>query len=232
MSWQSPVDFKQAASGDLLVTGWTPVKGSPDRIHLEVEGDVCLECQRSIARSARAVEGAPVSVELLSMIERADKSFRAYQKALELLSYRARSRRELEVRLHQEVDDRGIVDGVLAQLEAQGYIDDEEFARMFIRDRIHLKPRGPYKIASELYEKGIDRSMTERLFQEELEEMGTSERALARQVAQKWLDGRGRRKEGEDFWNYRKRLLSKLARSGFNGSISRSVAQDLLEHPE
>lgn len=232
MSWEAPVEFDTAASGELIVTGWKSVKGAPDRIQLLVEGEVCLECERSIARRARAVEGASVSTELLSMIERADKSFQGYQKALELLSYRARSRRELQRRLNQQIGDRAIVDGVLAQLDADGHIDDEEFARMFIRDRIRLKPRGPYKIASELYKKGIDRSMAERLFQQELEKMDTTERELAMQVGRKWLDGRGKQKEDEDFWNYRKRLLSKLARSGFNASVGRQVANDLLDAPE
>lgn len=231
MSWTPQVDFSDVPKGSWVVTDLSPVKGSPDRLIVEVEGEPALECQQSIIRRARVVEGAGVSSELLGKLERADQGFRAYQKALELLGYRARSKTELRRRLRQEVDSNEVVEEVLEQLEQDGYIDDEEFARMFIRDRIRLKPRGPYKIASELGQKGIDPDRARDLFFQELEEMDTTEIQLAREVAEKWLSGQGSRKGEEGFWKHRKRLLSKLGRSGFNRNTARQVANELLDEP-
>ena len=82
------------------------------------------------------------------------------QQALDL-AYRylgKRDRTESEVRRHlaaKDVDDTAI-DGVVAALVRQGYVDDARYARTFAEDRRKLDDWGPERIERRLLTLGVD----------------------------------------------------------------------------
>jgi len=101
--------------------------------------------------------------------------------ALDLLARREHSRRELARKLATRgIQDRAVVDEVLAALEAEGLLSDVRFVEQFIWSRVQ-RGAGPLKIHAELRERGVD----ERLIEDSIEALADDWPALLREVREK-----------------------------------------------
>jgi regulatory protein len=87
-----------------------------------------------------------------------DKAFEtAYELAVRYLARRARSCFEMRQYLsRKKFLDTEIIDSVIDRLVCEGYLDDQAFARLFIRDRVRFKPKSRYAMGYELKARGID----------------------------------------------------------------------------
>lgn len=90
----------------------------------------------------------------------------AKERALQLLGYRDRSAAELERRLSDSGYPRHIAQPLVSRFAELGLIDDERFARAWIRTRVACG-LGARRISRELAEKGIDRDIIELALSQE-----------------------------------------------------------------
>lgn len=107
-------------------------------------------------------------------------------KALRLLSYRPRSIREIKQRLTKTNADTNTTNRVITNLIDQNLLNDQEFARWWVEQRVKFRPRGNYALTQELVQKGIDREIIDSVllsFDAELE--------LAKKLPQSKLSSRG-----------------------------------------
>jgi regulatory protein len=86
---------------------------------------------------------------------------RALRYAFLLLKYRARSSEEIRARLLRRRYPSDIIRSVLAYLEEHGFIDDEEFALTFMRERL-AEGWGPRKIVFALKRFGVPDEFIEK----------------------------------------------------------------------
>ena len=77
-----------------------------------------------------------------------------YQIAMKLLSYRWRSERELRDRLARRGVEASEIDETIERLSLEGWIDDERFAREYVRSR--ARRHGRRRIGTDLRRFGID----------------------------------------------------------------------------
>ena len=84
----------------------------------------------------------------------------AKEKALNLLEFRAHSRKELFDKL-KRFTSAATADEVLDMLEEGGLIDDETYAFQYAHDAMELKMLGPVRIKRELAMRGIDNETAE-----------------------------------------------------------------------
>jgi len=128
------------------------------------------------------------------------------------LDYRARSRCELHDRLRRKGFDERVITATLEELQAAGLVDDEGFARAWVRERLASNPRGSLGLRWELRGKGVDEELIQRVL---AEEMGRGrELEAARQVAACHAP-----RSGEDESACRARLLRALRRRGFTFEV-------------
>lgn len=80
-------------------------------------------------------------------------------KALRLLSYRPRSIREIKQRLAKTNADTHTINRVINNLIDQNMLNDQEFARWWVDQRVKFRPRGNYALTQELVQKGLDRDI-------------------------------------------------------------------------
>ena len=166
-----------------------------------------------------------------------DADVRVREAALNLLSYRMRTRSELKRRLRQKDFRPARIDLCLDQLEAKGFLDDEAAAAAFIRDRLRHRPRGKARLSSELRSKGLDADTVNRVINDVFENEGTDDLLLARQVAEGWL-----RRQNQDTIKtladtahsqsrekVRRRLYGHLTRRGFRGDALRTAIEETIE---
>jgi regulatory protein len=110
---------------------------------------------------------------------------RAKQQAYRYLAYRSQTRRELGDRLQGRGYSIEVIDNVLRDLEAEGYVDDHKFALHWARYRLQNKPIGRRRLAWELQKRGVPFASVEEVLREVYGEF--DEVALAEQAARKRL---------------------------------------------
>ena len=190
---------------------------------------VFVDGRRAFTVSEETAEklGLAVGVELVrdqvESIEADSERGRAKEKALALLTVRARSRRELLDRLRRHGFEATISEEVVADLGAAGLVDDEAFARLWAEERVRLRPVGPMLLRQELLAKGVDRGIAERILDETFEE--NPEIELARRAAWKKTRKRG----GAIPDRERSRLHAFLVRRGFSHEVAAAVVRERME---
>ena len=143
-------------------------------------------------------------------------------KALELLSFRARSEGELEGRLRRAGHSPAAAASALERCRELGYVDDHAFALAHVRDRLRLRPKGRRALRSELYRKGVDRDLAEAAIEQGFEESTLDESGLARRLAAR----RARKLRGFEPSAARRRLAAYLSRRGFPPLVVRDVVAE------
>jgi len=142
---------------------------------------------------------------------------RAKNAAYRFLTYRSRSRAEIEEKLRDKEFDNAIIGAVLADLARLGYVNDLQFAREWTRGRIRHQGFGRRRIGQELKNKGVDREIIRAVFAEVFSD--ETEIETAKQVAEKKLNTM----RSVDRMARRRRLAGFLERKGFSFEIIRDV---------
>jgi len=129
---------------------------------------------------------------------------------LRLLRFRPRSVKEMAQRLKQKGHRGFIIAQAIDELKEKKFLDDKVFARLWIGDRMSLKPAGKSLIVRELRSKGLDDESIDAAFREYEGAFDEYEMAspLARRKLQQ-LKGVGGEKA-------KKKLLDFLSRRGFS----------------
>lgn len=156
-------------------------KGKQDKIHISVDGEYSFTVDEAYFLSMGIYNGKEVESDELEEIKQIVSVRRAYNYAVTLLSRRDHSERELMTKLSQ----KGYTDGAeeaIAKLRNGGYVSDERFARLYVRELQTLKRYGNKRIEQELYRKGIDRD----IIREVLEETDFDENQLVSLIERKY----------------------------------------------
>lgn len=90
----------------------------------------------------------------------------AFRKAAALCAKREMGSYDMRRKLAAWGLDAGESQAVLDRLEREGFIDDERYARMFVRERLRLNKWGRVKIAVALRAKGFGAEVIERALDE------------------------------------------------------------------
>jgi regulatory protein len=144
----------------------------------------------------------------------------ALQKALNFLSYRPRSEKEVRQNLKIKHDiDEGIIDQIIERLKRGGLVDDENFAELWVENRSEFRPRGSHALRMELRQKGI----SEQTISDALAEI--DEETLALKAARK----QARKYNQLEWFEFRKKLTGFLARRGFNYGVIAEVTPKVWE---
>jgi regulatory protein len=141
----------------------------------------------------------------------------AKDRALGLLSYRARSRAELSRRLLRAGYEEDEVSSALNDLEAVGLVDDEQFARQLAAHELGARGSGRRLAITALRRAGVNDEMAERIVDETAP---GDEEAKAEGLAR----GRLGRLRGLDDATAHRRLVSYLLRRGYDGHVARGAA--------
>ena len=130
---------------------------------------------------------------------------RAKLKAMSLLKYQDRTRKELKDRLMRAEFPEFITEGAIAYVESFGYINDEEYVRRYMEYKSGTKSR--IQIKMDLRKKGFGTEILERIFDEyEYEEDDVLEEQVQKRIRQK---GSVTKENFQKYYGY-------FARKGFN----------------
>src|SRR4051795_1558649 len=161
-----------------------------EKVHVFIEGRHAMVVALDVAAAERLAVGQECPPERVERLNRAEELERIYANALNFLSYRPRSAREVEMRLRKKgysPDEIGIV---MERLRKDKYVDDADFARFWVSNRMTFSPRGPRLLKSELRQKGVAAEVVDEVLQEQAEEQAEAVQQ-AEEIAEAWGQDRG-----------------------------------------
>jgi regulatory protein len=182
-----------------------------ERVNVYLDDAYGLSVQLNVAMTLR--RGQELSEGTLAALRKEDGAERAYDRALNFLSYRPRSEREVRAYLAQRDLQDEAIERIVERLKRARLVDDDAFARYWVDNRTQFRPRGAWALRSELRQKGVADGIIEHVLS------ALDEEASAMQAAQKHL----RRFQGLDEEMFRRRLLSFLQRRGFGYQIANQI---------
>lgn len=99
--------------------------------------------------------------------------------AKKMLIRHSYTKKELITKLSLKGYDSEAADEAVQWLADYGYLDDNQYAKKYVKDALRLKNHGSYKIEAELIQKGISREIIRELL---FEDADLQEQALRRLV--------------------------------------------------
>lgn len=157
-------------------------KGKQDKIHISVDGEYCLTVDEAYFITLGLYEGKVIDECEFDELRDKINIRRAYNYAVSLLARREHSERELITKLNLKGYKEGAEQAV-NKLKANGYLDDERFARLYAKELKSLKRYGKKRIEQELYRKGIATD----IIRDVLDEMEFSNEDLIALIERKYM---------------------------------------------
>jgi regulatory protein len=180
-------------------------------LHVDEEY-VCVVSESLVARW-RLFKGRELTADDVAEIRAASSAERVMGDAYRLLGHRARSTGELRRRLLAKEHDESTVAEALERLAADGFLDDEAFARSYVADKRRLDGWGAERIRRGLRELGVDSAVVDEAVGAEAADLG-SELDRALDVLRK------RGAPAEPLETARRRAFQALQRRGFSTSTA------------
>lgn len=132
---------------------------------LYIDGEYAVSVDTLTLASRGFKTGSEISDDELYELLEASKVNRAKEKALYLIEYRSRTRKEISDKLIPLYGENA-AELAIERLEELGLIDDEKYARDYAEQLILRKKFSVERAAFELFKKGIDRDTAEEILSE------------------------------------------------------------------
>ena len=143
----------------------TGKSGKGEKVHLHIDGEYFITVDNAYFAELGIYNGMTVDCEQIESLRQCIGARRAYNKAVDLLSRRDHSKKELTEKLRQKGHGE-FASAAVEKLEGYGYLDDRRFAFTFADELIRMKSYGKKRVEQELYRKGIDREIISEVVSE------------------------------------------------------------------
>lgn len=196
------------------ITDLKPQKRRTDRYNLYLDGSYKFPVSANTVLAAGLHVGLEISEQELLDVQQAAEVGNAHDKALNFLDLRRRSTKEIRDYLWRKEFEPDVIQSVIDRLTKAGLLNDEEFARAWVRDRLLLKPKSKRALSAELFAKGVARDTADIILAEldGDDELSALKDSLNRRLRQSKYATR----ENDD------KLIAALAREGYKYSDIKS----------
>ncbi len=130
------------------------------RVALYVEGEFLLSMHPDVFAVSGLSVGSEVDTESLETLSAEAELKKAKEKALNLLSYKEYTTKQLTDRLKRHTDEESAEQAV-ARMEELGLLDDDDYAERFARDLSERKKFGILRIRQEMRQHGLTNEQIE-----------------------------------------------------------------------
>ena len=193
--------------------------------------DVMVDGKRAVILSADGVQrlglhtGDEYSEVVATRVSAEAEGLRVFDRGLAMLASRARSARELRLGLLRKREPEPLVDAAVARLLVTGALNDELFARQFVRSRITRAGFSKRRLQAELARRGVERSAVDAAIAEVREEEQIDPAETLQRLAARKLRTMSKLDEA----TRRRRLYAFLARRGYESHEIREALAKIAE---
>ncbi len=200
-------------------------KKNRDRYSIFIDGEFSFGVYENVIVKYGLTKGMKLEEDFLEDVLKKEEQEVANNYALRLLSFKMRTEQEVRRRLKEKgYEEEEMIDTTIDYLKQFNYIDDEAYARAFIKDRSTLRNMGAERIKRELYQKGVDPEISKREVENLVDHDDEYEKAL--ELGQKKSDTTY--KNDDKNAKYRK-LGGFLQRKGYSMDIVMKVLKEVTK---
>jgi regulatory protein len=219
------VNLDLDALGDpLSVTDLAQVPGRSDRLRVSVNGVEFGDVTLDFVADEKLRSGRPLTRAEAHDVIGAVKRTIVLDKALDLLAVRARSGRDLRMRLRRAAAGDADITWAIDRLVRQGFVDDAAYARQVARVKVLGGGVSRRRVVTELRRRGIASDVADEAIDATLSEVDLDEEGAALNAAEK----RMRALRSLEPAQQRQRLYAYLARRGFESEVVRKVIASVM----
>jgi len=188
---------------NLRITKIAPAAKTAGRYNVFVDDQYAFSLDELQLAAARIKKGDAISAERLARLKNDSDFGKNYVRALDLISRRMRSEKEIRDYAFRKNWTRENTEKVVARLREKGYLNDAEFARSFVRSRANLRNFSRRKMEMELAKKGISKNIRDEVLNDndDFDEAKSLQNLIAK-------------KRGN--YDDERKFVAYLARQGFN----------------
>ena len=210
----------------MLITRIQKRRRERNRYQIFVDEEPAFSVSDSVLTKAGLYSGKSIDQETIDKIVLADSREQAHQIAVNFISYRPRSSKEVTDKLTRKGFAADLVRDEVERLRELMLINDLEFARMFTRDKLRGKPMGRALLRRKLLDKGISFQASERVLKEYVTD--ENEQEAARTLATRKLKASRARFSDLEPAVRQKRLADYLLNRGFSTEIAYKIARSVI----
>lgn len=204
-----------------VITSIKPQEKNPQIFNVYLDGKFAFSLNAGTVVSLGLRVDKTLKEEEVEKLVKETEFQKVYDRVLRLIGIRPRSEKEIHDWFKKRKTNPIIQNLVLNRLKEQNLINDEEFARWWIDQRMQFRPRAKRAIANELAVKGIKKETRE----EALARAGVDERKIAQELLKKkvykWKSLPGSEKG--------QKMSEFLTRKGFDWEVVREVVDEIID---
>jgi regulatory protein len=210
----------------MLITKILKSRRDRNRFDVFVDEKPAFRVSEYVLTKTGLYTGKRIDEETVEQVVLADSRERANQIAVNFISYRPRSSKEVTDKLIRKGFAQDLAGEVVDQLREIKLINDLEFARMYVRDKLRGKPMGRALIRRKLLQKGISFQATERVLKEYVTD--ENEQEAAKILATRKLKMSQARFSLLEPAVRQKRLADYLLNRGFSTEVAYKTVRSIL----
>jgi regulatory protein len=195
---------------------------NPMRRNIYAEGEFLIGISAETMLRFGIRTGDEVDAEKLKALQATEELLGAKTIALRFLSHRHRTEKEIRDKLREKEFGDEEIRQTIEDLKRLGYVNDAEFARVYIRHQLALRPKGKLVLKQKLLLLGVAKETIDAALDEEFAHISQTD--AARDAAQKFI--KKSLKSRDDPRKAKQKLAAFLTRRGF----SWDVVSPILKH--
>jgi regulatory protein len=180
-------------------------KNNSKRVNIFLDGEFAFGLSSLVAGWLEI--GQSLSDEKIAALKVYDEQEIAFQRTLRLINYRTRSHQEIDRYLNKLQYSQETIAAVQDRLKQAGVLDDRQFAKIWVENRVEFRPRSHRMLTLELRQKGIDNEIIESTLETTIPDGDLAYKAAIKQQ---------RKYRNLDWENFQRKLTAYLSRRGFN----------------
>lgn len=196
-------------------------KRNKKRVNVYIDEEYAFSVGMEIVYKENLSKGLEVDEEKLSIIVKKENVSKCKEAALRILDKSYKSEKELREKLFQKEYDKYAIDQTLNFLQEYNLVNDEKYAKLYIKDR--LRTQGRNKIKYSLIQKGINEDIISELLENSDKE---EEKNIAYNLAnKKYLQ---LKKRETDTYKIKNKLSRFLISRGYDYSLTKDIINEIV----
>lgn len=187
-------------------------KNNNERYNLYLDEKYAFSVDEAVLIKYQLSKGKVIEAFTIDEIVFDDEVRKAYNKAINFLSYRMRSEHEVKKKLQMSEFGEAVILEAVRKLYDHGFLNDESFTKALVNTQKKNSKKGPTAIRQELKKKGINKDLQEEVLATYSEdEQLTIARTLTEKIINQNVDKTPRQ--------IKQKVQDSLQRKGYNFTI-------------
>ncbi|MBL7998217.1 MAG: RecX family transcriptional regulator, partial [Candidatus Kapabacteria bacterium] len=161
------MEEKNTAPPPNIITSLVASTRRKERVNVYVDGEFAVQVHLDIVAKHELRKGLHVDSALMESLRDEKRTMQVKQLALAYATYKPRTEKQVRTRLREKECEAAEIDTAVVFLRDFGYVNDAQYAILYVRDAVRRKPVSAAKLRRDLRTKGVGDDEIERALRDE-----------------------------------------------------------------